>query len=168
MLQDSFREEADLSEVQAQACTSRPKRLLDDLEARTAGICMHEDCEIIAIHPVHPVTVRRHAPLPNVALHDIVYEQIRDREVKTLSQIYYDVVSEYGKITIRWVQHTLVDLIKDRKIVLITAPGSRRRSKAIERLNGGYIRWTSPLLFDPEGPLFDQVEDLIKARQRHG
>jgi hypothetical protein len=158
-------EEPGLSEIQAHPS----KHLLDDLEVTTAGMCVHDDCEILAIHPVHPVTVRkRFGTIPNTSLRDVVFEQIREREVKMLSQIYWDTIGEYGRVNVRTVQHVLAELIDNRKITLITAPGSRKRSKAINRLNGGYVRWTSPLLFDPEGPLFDQVEDLIKARQRHG
>lgn len=148
----------------------KPRARLDGLEANIAGMCVSDACTILGIHQAHPVSQREDklSYTSFSTIQEITFDYVRDYEARVFGQIYNDVVNVYGAVQTRVVQRALQHLAQDRKIVLVTARGARTRAKRLDRLYGAYIRWTSPLLFDPDGVLFDQAEDLLKTNARAG
>lgn len=145
--------------------TPRPGIVLDEIETAVAGMCMSDACPILGVHQAHPVSERedKFVYTTLTSVQEIAYDCVRDYEAKMFGQIYQDVINAYGEVQSRVVQRALHQLSQDRKIVLVTPRGTRARAKRLDRLYGAYVRWTSPLLFDPDGCLFDQAEDLFRS-----
>lgn len=148
--------------------TVRIRTILDEADVEIAGLCMSDNCSVLGVHAAHPVSAREDKLVYTrlSTIQDYVFKHVGDREARMLGQIYQDVVNDYGDVQIRVVQRALQQLSIKRQIVMVTPRGARGRHRSLERMVGAYVRWTSPLLFDPDGVLFDQAEDLIKARGR--
>jgi hypothetical protein len=139
---------------------------LDLVELRTATICVDDRCPILGIHPAHVVARSDHNCYTcRTPIRDATLATVRDYEVKVFGQIYDDVVSDLGHVDRRAVQRALQSLTEERTVALVAPRGARRRYRRLDRVSGGYIRYSSPLLFDVEGMqcLLDQVEDAVAA-----
>jgi len=91
-----------------------------------------------------------------------VYNAISDRFLKAFTPIYCDVRNDYGTLKERAVYRALAALVSDRQVAVIVPQGSDARLRAGGFVRGGYIRMSSPLLWQTDGlqTLADQVDDL--------
>lgn len=138
-------------------------------------LCRDDACGRCDPHAAHPVRAKRDRTVYDVdPLDDIVYSHVLERECRTAGQLYGYVVNDYGTVDYRTVQRSLARLSADHKVIAVLPRQIRRRIADPTDLcrpggggsGGAYVRWTSPLLWTPDGVqcLAAQVEDLIQDR----
>jgi hypothetical protein len=141
-------------------------------------ICRDDKCLREELHASHDPVGRRgrsrhlfHISRRQLVL-DAVYAVIDLRVVKSFSHVFAAVVDDYGSLRERTVYRALYELQVQRKVAVVVPPGSadtlRQRTVQIPGrsshgfVKGCYVRYDSPLLWEPGGidALFDQVDDL--------
>lgn len=129
-----------------QTCVSFPRNPF--------GICQDDYCEVDEIHPAHVV------PMTSIevrefqhgdTLNDIVYSHVHTRRVKLFSEIYDDVVDDYGSVLIRTVWRALAALRNAERITKICPPNYAKL--------GAYVRVDEKLKTNMPF-LVAQVEEL--------
>lgn len=95
---------------------TRPRVRLSYPVDPKAAYCRDEDCEIDCAHPPHIVRVNLDAlPPPKSAgatLRSVIVDHLSTRDVKPFSQIYTDVLHDYGTVADRTVWRALCRLIE--------------------------------------------------------
>lgn len=141
-------------------------------------LCRDDRCPREAPHLAHPILDADDdmTIYDTSGLNEVTLRHVGTREVRTAGQIYTDVCDDYGYLNFRTVQDCLYTLATRREVVLVLPANTRRRLTDPSVLSrsggaasiGAWIRYTSPLLFDPDGYsiLASQVEDLISDRHR--
>lgn len=128
-------------------------------------ICRDERCERADLHPPHRVRGHSISSVVRVPVRrllvDLTLEAVSARVPKTAAQIYTDVLDEYGSITTRNVNVALAELRTMREIAFIVPAGSQHAVRT-DGVRGAYIRYDSPLLWQPDGlrDLMDIVQEM--------
>lgn len=132
-----------------------------------ADICRDEKCARTEVHAAHgPVLRDRSRNLFRVSRRqlvlDAVYGAVDSRMVKPFSRVLTDVLHDYGSLKERTVYRALHELQLRRQVALVVPSGSSDHLRRHGFVKGCYIRYDSPLLWEPDGihTLFEQVDDL--------
>lgn len=131
-----------------------------------ANICRADDCVRLSAHNLggygctagrggrhHEVVeldVLVDGPTAGSLLHQLTYAAVNHRIGRTFTAIYRDVLDDYGKVTERSVYRAVSALRDERKIALVVPRGMRTVAHR-EGLQGVYVRYDSPLLWQPDG-----------------
>lgn len=75
---------------------------------------------------------------------EMVFAHIADRRVKLMSELYEDVVNDYGSVALTLVHRAITKLVEARQIARIGRENIRDKVC-------GYVRYSSPLLWERHG-----------------
>lgn len=121
-------------------------------------LCRDDRCPFEGVHRAHgKVRKRDEAVEPKIrsALDECVCDWVASRYIRTFSDIYSDVVQDYGAITERGVYRALERLIDARRVIRVVPwPNGR-----LLRL-GAYLRYDSPLIWEPRGHV--QIQEQLR------
>lgn len=139
-------------------------------------ICRDEDCTRRELHSPHEVRGSFTGSIVRVParrlLVDVTFEAISTRIPKSFSQVYSEVLDNYGSIAGRNVQVALRELRDAREVAFIVPSGSQRVAHT-DGVKGAYIRYDSPLLWRAGGlrDLMEVVHEMSsdwRPRRGHG
>ncbi len=139
-------------------------------DANFWNVCRDEKCPREDIHDAHgEVKTRRGSfkikVLVSELVTELIYESISDRVLKPFASIYDDVCRNYGALNPRRAHRALRNLVDANQVAVVIPSKWAKRMR--ERHNhrgvcGGYIRYDSPLLWQPDGlpTLISQADDM--------
>jgi hypothetical protein len=143
-----------------------------DIDLDIANICRDEKCDNDDIHPAHaPLRRVRHRQVFTVSrrglIMEAVYAAVSDRVLRRFSEIYNLVVEDYGSCKSRTVHRAIAALIENRQIIVVAPSQSVEKVRTGRFVRGGYVRYDSPLLWEPDG-LATLVEQADAIREEIG
>ena len=143
------------------------------------NVCRDEKCLREDVHDAHgKVRSRRGSFKIKVSQHshaertyaanlvaEMVYDAISDRVLKPFSAVYDEVIRSYGTLNPRRAHRALRNLVEANRVAVVIPSkwAERMRDRRNHRgVCGGYIRYDSPLLWQPDGlpTLISQADEM--------
>lgn len=134
------------------------------------NVCRDEKCPREDVHEEHGAVwnCRGSFKIKVSSYHlvaEMVLEVVSDRVLKPFSSIYDEVLNTYGSLSQRRAYRALYNLVETNKVAVVIPSkwGERiRQRRNCRGACGGYIRYDSPLLWQPDGlrVLISQADDM--------